>query len=102
MTGVLVAIVGWSAAALILTAYVLLSLDKVKSSSFTYQWMNIVAAAGFIVNSGYNGAMPSAVVNILWMGIGLFAVSRMLRRRAATAAPAEVPPPLRRCDSPPG
>lgn len=62
---------GWTAAALILTAYALLSLGKVNGRSPLYQWMNVAGAAGFIVNSGYYGAIPSAALNVVWMGIGL-------------------------------
>jgi len=97
----LVAIVGWSAAALILASYVLLSLDRISSHSIAYQAMNVVGAAGFIVNSGYNGAMPSAVLNIVWMGIGLYAISRLLRLRKALPA-GQAPPPLQPGDVPPG
>ena len=79
----IVEIIGWAAAVLILASYVLLSLGRLEAQSIAYQGMNIGGAAGFIVNSGYNGAIPSAVLNIVWMGIGLFALSRILRRRTA-------------------
>lgn len=77
----IVEIIGWSAAVLILVAYILLSLGRIEANSIAYQGMNIAGAAGFIVNSGINGAIPSAVLNIVWMGIGLFALHRILRRR---------------------
>lgn len=79
----IVEIIGWAAAVLILASYVLLSLGRIEAQSTAYQGMNIVGAAGFIVNSGYNGAIPSAVLNIVWMGIGLFALTRIMRRRPA-------------------
>ncbi len=63
---------GWIGAALILAAYILVSLGKLDGRSRAFQWMNVVGAAGFIVNSGYNGALPSAVLNVIWVGIGLF------------------------------
>jgi len=74
-----VEIVGWVGAALILAAYALLSLGKLQGRSAVYQWMNVVGSAGFVVNSGWNGAYPSAALNVIWMGIGLFV---LLRRRA--------------------
>ncbi|MFM6854522.1 MAG: hypothetical protein ACKOUM_10635 [Sphingopyxis sp.] len=77
---VAVAILGWAAAALILASYVLLSLEKLNARSPVYQWMNVVGAAGFVVNSGYNGAFPSAALNIVWMGMGAFALWRIARR----------------------
>ena len=79
----IIEIIGWSAAVLILLAYILLSLDRIEAKSVTYHGMNIAGAAGFIVNSGYNGAIPSAALNIVWMGIGLFALTRILQRRPA-------------------
>ena len=32
----------------------------------------VTGAAGFIINSGAHAAWPSAVLNVIWMGIGLF------------------------------
>ena len=42
--------VGWSGAALILLAYLLLSAGRLTGQSLLYQGMNVVGAAGFIVN----------------------------------------------------
>ena len=72
-----VEIVGWTGAVLILAAYVLLSLDRIAARSVTYQLLNIIGAAGFIVNGVANHAMPSATLNVIWMAIGVFALWRM-------------------------
>lgn len=77
----LVDIIGWGAASLILLAYVLLSLGRIAANSGIYQWLNAAGAAGFILNSGYYGALPSAVLNIIWLVIALYALW-MIRRRA--------------------
>lgn len=74
-----VEVVGWAGALLILAAYALLSAGKLHGQSPLYQWMNIFGAAGFIVNSGWYGAYPSAALNVVWIGIGAYA---LLRRRA--------------------
>jgi len=74
-----VEVIGWAGAALILGAYALLSAGKVRVESLTYQLMNILGAAGFIVNSGWNGALPSAALNVIWMGIDIYALRQ--RRR---------------------
>lgn len=76
-------VVGWVAAVLILVAYVLLSLGKLEARGYLYQWMNVFGAAGFIVNSGYNGAIPSAALNVVWAGIGLFTLAIIWRSRKA-------------------
>jgi hypothetical protein len=74
-----VSIAGWMAALLILGAYSLLSFGKILPSSWVYQAMNIVGSAGFIINSGYNNAWPSVALNIVWMGIALYALRRNAR-----------------------
>lgn len=67
---IIIEIIGWAGAALILGAYILLSTGRLDGRSRAYQWMNVVGAAGFVLNSGWNGAIPSAVLNVIWMGIG--------------------------------
>jgi hypothetical protein len=74
-----VEVIGWAGAALLLGAYALLSAGKVRSESVSYQLMNVLGSAGFIVNSGWNGAYPSAAMNLIWIGIGLYALRQ--RRR---------------------
>lgn len=74
-------VVGWIGAVLILAGYGLLSAGKVDAKSPTYQWLNVVGASGFIANSSWNGAWPSAALNVIWVGIGLFALARLFGRR---------------------
>jgi hypothetical protein len=77
-----VEIVGWIAAVLILTAYAMLSVGKLTGKSVSYQVMNIVGAAGFVVNTAYNGAIPSAVLNVIWVGIGIYALVKIRANRS--------------------
>jgi hypothetical protein len=72
----LIEVAGWIGAALILLAYALLSAGKLQGQSRAYQLLNIAGAFGFVINSGWNGAYPSAAVNVIWMGIGFFALYR--------------------------
>jgi hypothetical protein len=74
IVNIFIELCGWIGAALILGAYSLLSLGKIKGPSRAYQAMNIAGAAGLVLNSAWNGAIPSAVLNIIWMGIGFYAV----------------------------
>lgn len=67
-------VIGWVAAALMLSAYLLLTSGKVSSRSRLYHWLNVLSGAGFIINSGWNGAYPSAFINVVWMMIGLYGV----------------------------
>lgn len=78
---------GWIGAALILLAYLLLSMGKVTGQSPLYQGMNIVGAAGFIINGWWHGALPSAVLNVIWMLIGGVALWRITaKRKSSTSA----------------
>ena len=74
-----VEVIGWAGAALILGAYALLSAGRLRAESVSYHLMNVLGAAGFVVNSGWNGALPSAAMNLVWIGIGLYALRQ--RRR---------------------
>jgi hypothetical protein len=63
-----------------------LTAGKLKADSPAYQWMNVAGAAGFIVNSGWNGAIPSAALNVAWMLIGGFALWRIWQRRGSSTS----------------
>jgi formate hydrogenlyase subunit 3/multisubunit Na+/H+ antiporter MnhD subunit len=72
-------IIGWIGAVLVLLAYALVSTHRVRAQSPAYQWLNIAGALGLVVNSGWNGAIPSAVVNLVWIGIGVYALRQVNR-----------------------
>ena len=76
---------GWAGALLILLAYLFLSAGKLTGQSLVYQAMNVAGAAGFIVNGWWHGALPSAVLNVIWMMIGTIALWRILARRRKVA-----------------
>jgi hypothetical protein len=80
-----VEIVGWGGAALILGAYALISSGRVQARSALYQWMNIVGAAGLLINGGWNGAFPSMGLNVVWLIIGLYGLTRGRKTAASTA-----------------
>lgn len=77
--------IGWVAAAMMLSAYVMLTLGRLNAKSSWYHWLNILSGAGFIINSGWNGAYPSACINIVWVAIGVFGVFGRSLRSAAPA-----------------
>ncbi len=81
-----VEVAGWTGAALILGAYALLSAGKLTGRSLTYQLMNVVGAAGFVINGWWHGALPSAALNVLWLLIGAFASWRILKRRESSTS----------------
>jgi len=81
-----VEVAGWIGALLILGAYALLSAGKVTGSSLSYQVMNIVGAAGFVINGWWHGALPSTALNVLWLLIGAVASWRILKRRGSSTS----------------
>jgi Na+/proline symporter len=58
----------------------LISSGKLQPRSALYQGMNLVGAVGLAINSGWNGAWPSAGLNIVWLGIAVVAMRRNSRR----------------------
>ena len=86
MAELAVEIAGWTGASLILLAYLLLSAGKLTGQSLGYQAMNVVGAAGFIVNGWWHGALPSAALNVLWLLIGAFASWRILKKRGSSTS----------------
>ncbi|SDG21856.1 hypothetical protein SAMN05421505_102291 [Sinosporangium album] len=77
----LINIVGWGGAALMLTAYGLVSASKLPGDGLTYQTMNLVGAIALMINTAYLSAWPSAILNLVWMGIGIATVSRLVGAR---------------------
>lgn len=72
---IVVALAGWAGAIIILAAYALLSLRRIEGNSPAYHWLNLAGAVGIALNSGWNGALPSAALNIIWIGIAAYALT---------------------------
>jgi len=81
-----VEVVGWGGAVLILLAYLLLSAGRLTGQSLLYQGMNVVGAAGFVVNGWWHGALPSAALNVLWLLIGAVASWQILKKRGSSTS----------------
>ena len=73
----LIEVAGWAGAILILAAYALVSTGRLQPRSHAFQWMNLLGAAGFVLNSGFHGAWPSTILNIIWIGIAAAALWRL-------------------------
>lgn len=73
----LIEIGGWIGTAALLLAYGLVSTRRLAGDSVPYQALNLVGGALVLVNSFYHGAMPSVAVNVFWIAIGIFALSRV-------------------------
>ena len=74
-------LIGWLGAALILLAYILLSLGRIDGRSRSYQLINVLGSAGVLVNSGYNRALPSAALNLIWLAMGAYVLLQQRRAK---------------------
>lgn len=81
----LIEAIGWFSAGLMLAAYLLLTRGKITGHSGTYHWLNVVSGSGFIINSGWNGAYPSASINVVWVLIGIYGLVNRTRSKTGGA-----------------
>ncbi|MBB3839408.1 hypothetical protein FHS57_003414 [Runella defluvii] len=65
-------ILGWIGSVLVVGAYALNISGKLQATTKAYLWANLVGSAFLIVNTLTYGAIPSAMVNIIWVGIALW------------------------------
>jgi len=72
----LIDIIGWVGAVILLLAYGLISTRRTDGGSIGYQLLNLVGSALLMLNSFFYGAYPSSGVNIVWIGIALYALFR--------------------------
>ncbi len=79
----IVNLIGWAGSAAVIAAYALVSLNRLRGDSAGYQALNLVGGVFLIVNTIYWGAYPSTFVNLVWVGIAVFAIARIASRRTA-------------------
>jgi len=79
MTRTAVDVLGWLGAIAILFAYWLVSTRRAAGDSLLYQMLNVLGSVCLTINTYYHGALPSAAVNVIWLGIALFSIRRLLR-----------------------
>ncbi|HMH33000.1 MAG TPA: hypothetical protein VK543_08210 [Puia sp.] len=75
----LIDIVGWIGSAMIVTAYALNMNKRMAADAVSYYLLNIIGSACLIVNTIYHHAIPSAVVNIVWIFIAVIALVQKKR-----------------------
>lgn len=79
MIELLMEIIGWIGAIALLGAYLLISNGKIIGKSYSYQSLNLIGSFGLCVNTYYHGAMPSVVLNVIWLSIGLNTVRILIK-----------------------
>ena len=74
-------IVGAIGVGLIILMYVLLQLEKLRSTDLLYSLLNGVGAALILVSLFYSFNFPSFIVEIFWLLISLFGIGKYLVRQ---------------------
>ncbi len=67
-------LIGWIGAIIGLSAYFMVSTNRLSGTSFMYQSLNVLSAILVLFNSYWHGALPSASVNFFWILISLYAL----------------------------
>lgn len=81
---------GWAGAAMILSAYLAVSMGWLKAGK-GFQTANLLGACAFIVNGAFHEAWPSVATNVSWFLISAIALFRFRSRRPASVAPDDAP-----------
>jgi hypothetical protein len=72
----LIEIMGWIASVLIVGSYALNITGKLPASSKIYVLANIIGGILFVVNTYYHQAYPSMFVNVVWVIIAIYMISK--------------------------
>ena len=79
---ILIEIMGWIASVLIVGSYALNITGKLSASSKTYVLANIIGGVFFVVNTYYHQAYPSMFVNVIWVIIAIYMISKKKKNNA--------------------
>ena len=79
-TRVLLDVAGWIGMISLLSAYGLVSTNRVRGTSLIYQSLNIVGAGGLLANTFFYRAYPAAALNLVWLCIALITYLRVVFR----------------------
>jgi len=71
-------VIGWIGAVSLIGAYVLVSLGVVSAQDYLYQILNIIGGGGLLVLGLMRKAYPSVVTNIMWVVVGVVAITRLI------------------------
>lgn len=89
-----VTLAGWTGALSTVFAYGMVTAKRITPDSLLFQGLNIIGAGLLAVSASTYGAWPSAVVNVIWVAIGIWALATLLNQRARIVAAAAAEPAL--------
>lgn len=76
-------VLGWTGAVAVLVGYALVIRCPDAASGRRYTALNVAGSAGLAASGAVHAAWPSAVLNLLWLGLAVHS----LHRRHARATP---------------
>jgi hypothetical protein len=68
---IVVDVIGWACAAAVLVAYALVIRTPRAVTGRRYLALNLAGSAGLAASGASHAAWPSAVLNLLWLGLAL-------------------------------
>ena len=77
-------IIGWVGAMSYLVSYFLLSVNRLKARSITYQLMNVVGGLCLVICAYDTKDKPNFFTNFVWMCIGIAALVSIVRKKNQT------------------
>jgi len=80
--GILIEVLGWIASVLIVGSYALNITGKLSASSKIYVLANIIGGVFFVVNTFFHKAYPSMFVNVVWVIIAIYMISKKEKNNA--------------------
>ena len=85
MLALLAVIAGWAGAFLLLAAYTLVSLRRLSGDGVLFQALNLIGSLGLGAVSVAGRVWPNAVVNLVWICVGVVVLIRGRRARSDRA-----------------
>ncbi|MGN8059539.1 CBU_0592 family membrane protein [Pedobacter sp. 22163] len=81
MMNLVMSIIGWSGVLFCTMGYLFLSMKLIRADSLAFQALNILGGLCLAITALDTHDLPNAAANVLWMSIGLYALSRQFSKR---------------------
>jgi len=76
-------IIGTVGVAVIILAYILLQIERLRSDQLAYSLLNAIGATLILISLWYSFNFPSFVVEFFWLVISLFGIGKYIAKRRA-------------------
>lgn len=71
---------------MILSAYVLVTTERLTGRSPLFQWMNLAGAGGFVFYGWWKSAPASVVLNLVWLAIAAITLWTIWKRKGSSTS----------------